>query len=108
MSPSSLDTASDAHALVTARDGAGRLLAVDLAWGDGKTLHFSPGPAACPRTTHFDGNFPHRYTSPGSYTVQVTVTTGDCAAEEKMTRSATVTVTSAPSPTPASPSPRAR
>ena len=93
MSPSTVDTGTDTHALVTARDGEGRLLAVDIDWGDGKTFHFSPGDVACPRTTHLDGSFNHRYASPGSYAVHVTVTTGDCAPTEKVTKEAHVTVT---------------
>lgn len=93
MSPATVDTATDTHALVTARDGEGRLLAVDITWGDGKTFHFSPPDAACPRTTHLDGSFNHRYASPGTYPVHVTVTSGDCAATEKVTRETHVTVT---------------
>ena len=42
MSPATVDTGTDTHALVTARDGEGRLLDVDIAWGDGTTFHFSP------------------------------------------------------------------
>ena len=101
MSPATVDTGTDTHALVTARDGEGRLLDVDIAWGDGTTFHFSPtGTVSCPRTTHLDGSFVHRYASPGSYAPRVTVTTGDCASTEKVTREAHVTVTgSEPSPT---------
>jgi hypothetical protein len=99
MSPSTVDTSTDTHALVTARDGEGRLLAVDIDWGDGKTFHFAPGATACPRTTHLNGSFNHRYTAAGSYTVHVTVTTGDCAPTEQVTRESHVTVTgSEPSP----------
>jgi hypothetical protein len=94
MSPATVDTSTDTRALVTARDGEGRLLAVDIDWGDGKTLHFAPtGTASCPRTTHLNGSFNHRYASPGSYPVHVTVTSGDCAETEKVTREAHVTVT---------------
>jgi hypothetical protein len=108
MSPSTVDTSTDTRALVTARDGEGRLLAVDIDWGDGKTFHFAPGDTPCPRTTHLDGSFNHRYSTPGSYAVHVTVTSGDCAPTEKVTREAHVTVTGTePSPTetngPASP-----
>lgn len=102
MSPATVDTSTDTHALVTARDGEGRLLAVDIDWGDGKTFHFSPGDTACPRTTHLDGSFNHRYATPGSYAVHVTVTSGDCAPTEKVTKEAHVTVTgseASPSPT---------
>jgi hypothetical protein len=42
MSPSTVDTSTDTHALVTARDGEGRLLAVDIDWGDGTTVPFAP------------------------------------------------------------------
>jgi hypothetical protein len=101
MSPATVDTSTDTRALVTARDGEGRLLAVDLDWGDGKTFHFAPGATACPRTTHLDGSFSHRYTSAGSYAVHVTITTGDCAPTEQVTRESHVTVTgSGPSPAP--------
>ncbi len=93
MSPATVDTSTDTHALVTARDGEGRLLAVDIDWGDGKTFHFAPGDAPCPRTTHLDGSFNHRYSTPGSYPVHVTITSGDCAPTEKATREAHVTVT---------------
>jgi hypothetical protein len=100
MSPSTVDTSTDTHALVTARDGEGRLLAVDIDWGDGTTFHFSPtGTVSCPRTTHLDGSFVHRYSTPGTYAPHVTVTSGDCAPTEKVTREAHVTVTgSEPSP----------
>ena len=112
MSPARVDTGAETRALVSARSGNGRLLAVDIAWGDGQTFHFSPGQTACPRTTHLDGSFPHRYSTAGSFTVHVTVTTGDCGPQEQVSRDAAVTVTgtgsgtgtpagsSAPSPQP--------
>ena len=101
MADPTVDTSTDARVLVTARDEAGRLLAVDIAWGDGQTFHFSPGDAACPRTTHLDGSFVHRYAQAGSFAPQVTVTSGDCAPTEKVTRGTHVTVSAAQSePTP--------
>lgn len=101
MSPSTVATGTDTRALVTARDGAGRLLAVDIDWGDGSTFHFSPPAASCPRTTHLDGSFDHRYSAAGAYAVHVSVTSGDCAPTETVTQETHVTVTgSAPSPTP--------
>ena len=103
MDPSTIAAGSTATAVVTARDGAGRLLAVDIDWGDGSSpFHFSPGDAACPRTTHLDGRFTHTYSTARStpYPVRVTITSGDCAATEKKTVETHVTVTGAePSPT---------
>ena len=96
MDPSSVAAGDTATAVVTARDGEGRLLDVDIDWGDGTTpFHFSPGDAACPRTTHLDGRFTHKYTTARStpYPVHVTITSGDCAATEKVTVETHVTVT---------------
>jgi hypothetical protein len=106
MDPATIAAGATSTAVVTARDGEGRLLAVDIDWGDGTTpFHFSPGATACPRTTHLDGRFSHTYSTPRStpYAVHVTITSGDCAPTEKVTVETHVTVTGsepAPSPTP--------
>lgn len=107
MDPATIDAGSTATAVVTARDGEGRLLSVDIDWGDGTTpFHFAPGATACPRMTHLDGRFSHTYATGRStpYPVHVTITTGDCAETETKTVETHVTVrapepTSSPSPT---------
>lgn len=104
MEPGTVAAGSTSTAYVTARDGEGRLLAVDIDWGDGSApFHFSPGDVACPRTTHLDGRFTHTYATGRStpYPVHVTVTSGDCAPTETKTVETHVTVTGGdPSPSP--------
>lgn len=82
---------------VKAYDGAGRLLRVELTFGDGKSTVWEPSDG-CGDGVAVKKLFPHTYAAAGTYTAQVTVTTGGCGAatETKVTKTS-VKVTAAES-----------
>lgn len=77
---------------VKAYDGAGRLLRVEVTFGDGKSAVYEPN-EACGYGTSVKKLFSHTYAKAGTYTAKATVTTGGCgAATETKTVSNSVKV----------------
>lgn len=75
---------------VKAYDGAGRLLRIEVLFGDGQKKVYEPS-EACGYGTSVKQFFSHTYASPGTYTAKATVTTGGCGAETE-TRSVSSSV----------------
>ena len=75
---------------VKAYDTAGRLLRIEVAFGDGSSKVYEPG-SACGEGVSVKQFFPHTYAKAGTYGAKATVTTGGCGAPTE-TRSATASV----------------
>ena len=83
---------------VKAYDGAGRLLRIELLFGDGTKVVYEPE-SACGEGTSVKQFFPHVYKAAGTYYAKATVTTGGCgAATETKVVTSSVKVTSAAAP----------
>ncbi|HWL36014.1 MAG TPA: PKD domain-containing protein [Frankiaceae bacterium] len=65
---------------VKAYDGAGRLLRIEVQFGDGQSKVYEPS-EACGYGTSVKQFFSHTYAKAGTYTGKATVTTGGCGAE---------------------------
>lgn len=88
---------------VKAWDGAGRLLRIELVFGDGGKKVYEPE-TPCGGELYVKQFFPHTYASAGTYNATATVTTGGCgAATETKSASASVKVTSVDGNGPAAP-----
>lgn len=65
---------------VKAYDPAGRLLRIEVLFGDGKKSVYEPA-SACGEGTAVKQFFSHTYAAAGTYTAKATVTTGGCGAD---------------------------
>jgi hypothetical protein len=75
---------------VKAYDGAGRLLRIEVSFGDGEKKVYEPS-EPCGYGANVKQFFAHTYATPGTYTGRATVTTGGCGAETE-TRTVAETV----------------
>lgn len=73
-----------------AYDTAGRLLTIDLRFGDGQSTDYAPADP-CGEGTNVKKLFTHTYAKAGTYTATATVTTGGCGAPTE-TKTVTQTV----------------
>ena len=77
---------------VKAYDGAGRLMRIEVLFGDGQKKVWEPA-TTCGEGVAVKQFFPHTYAKAGTYTAKATVTTGGCnAATETKSVSASVKV----------------